>query len=95
MMEPQPIPAGATPAQVAVLKRADAMMQPAMDLYNGRNELFHMVARLPLRDLRRLVSVLRRMTDEDLRRASAFAEGLAEWSSGVVESPELAAEEAR
>lgn len=80
-------------AHVAMVKeanaRTDAKMKPALDLYAGRNKLFHMVCRLPLRDLLRLNGILERLSDDDLRRVAAFAEGLAEWADSGSESPDV------
>lgn len=79
-------------AHVALVKeanaRADAKMKPALDLYAGRNKLFHLVCRLELRDLLRLNGILARLSDADLKRVAAYAEGLAEWSDSGSESPD-------
>jgi len=68
--------------------KADAQMKPALDLYRERSWLWHQTCRLELRDLERLNGIVRRLSDEDLKRVAAFAEGLAEWSSFESESPE-------
>lgn len=75
-------------AHVAVVKeataKADAMMKPALDLYSERCWLWHLSCRLELRDLERLNGILRRLSDEDMKRVASFAEGLAEWSTPMV-----------
>lgn len=68
--------------------KADASMKPALDLYRERCWLWHLSCRLPLRDLERLNGILRQLSDDDLKRVAAFAEGLAEWASPESESPD-------
>ncbi len=68
--------------QTAAVARADAAMKPALDLYAERNKIATLYYRLPLRDLVRLNQLLARLSDDDLRRVAAFAEGLAEWGRG-------------
>ena len=75
-----------TDVQAAAIARADASMKPALDLYAARNVLMHKICMLPMRDLERLNGILARLSDDDLRRVAAFAEGLAEWSSGDASS---------
>lgn len=48
-------------------------------LYAARNRLAILVARLPLRDLRRLLELLEAATPDDLRRTAGYLEGLVEW----------------
>lgn len=55
-------------------------------IYTERNKIQFMIYRLPLRDLVRLNAILARLSEEDLKRVAAFAEGLAEWQ--MPEEPE-------
>lgn len=77
---------------VAIVKeataKANAQMKPALDLYEERCWLWHLSMRLPLRDLKRLNGILKRLSDDDLKRVAAYAEGLAEWSSDASQSPD-------
>ena len=68
--------------QAAAIAKADAMMKPALDLYAQRNVLMHKVCMMPYRDLERLNRILSSLSEGDLRKVAAFAEGLAEWESG-------------
>lgn len=68
--------------------RVDAIIKPAMDLYHERCWLWHLSCKLELRDLQRLNGILRQLSDDDLRRVAAYAEGLAEWSSPASQSPD-------
>lgn len=77
-----------TEVQQAAIAKADASMKPALDLYRERCFLWRLSCRLPLRDLERLNGILRQLSDDDMKRVAAFAEGLAEWSSPVQESPD-------
>lgn len=49
------------------------------ELYALRNILLLKTSRLEIRDLRRLVGLLDLLTDRDVVRIAAYAEGLAEW----------------
>lgn len=62
---------------------AEIKIKEGNDLYENRNYLFRLACRLELRDLIRLVGILRKLSDDDLKRVAAYAEGLAEWSSGA------------
>lgn len=94
-MKPAPAPpmtAEQQAAHVAVVKaanaKADAAMKPALDLYAERNWFFRKVCEVSLRDLRRLRSVIEHLSEADIKRVCAFAEGLAEWSGHEPESPD-------
>lgn len=54
-------------------------------LYTERNKIQYMIYRLPLRDLIRLNKILARLSEGDLKRVAAFAEGLAEWNAPETE----------
>lgn len=70
-----------TVEQQAALDRAQAKIDPAMELYAERNRLLVVVYRVPLRDLRRLNDLIAKLSDDDLRQVAAFAEGLADWDT--------------
>lgn len=69
-------------------ERVDAMMKPVHDLLDERFKLWRLSCRLELRDLERLNGILARLSDEDMKRVAAFAEGLAEWADSGSESPD-------
>lgn len=79
-------------AHVAMVKevteRHNDKMRPQQELYDERCKLWRMSCDIPLRDLKRLNDLLRRLSHDDLKRAVAFAEGLAEWSESASESPD-------
>lgn len=52
-------------------------------LYAERCWLWHLSCRLKLEDLERLNGILRKLSDDDMKRVAAYAEGLAEWSEGA------------
>lgn len=58
-----------------------ARMERGKKLYEERTWLWHLSCKLPLRDLKRLNGILRKLSDEDMKRVAAFAEGLAEWAA--------------
>lgn len=49
------------------------------ELYQYRNRIACIVGRLELADLKRLHSLIVRLSDADLRAVARYAEGLAEW----------------
>jgi hypothetical protein len=51
-------------------------------LCDERFWLWRLSCRLELRDLKRLNGILRKLSDDDMKRVAAYAEGLAEWSEG-------------
>lgn len=77
-----------TPEQLAAIASADAKMKPALDMVEERFWLWRVTCGLDLRDLKRLNSIIKRLSAEDLKRVAAYAEGLAEWSSDTTESPD-------
>jgi len=52
-------------------------------LCDERFSLWRLSCRLELRDLERLNGILKRLSDADMKRVAAYAEGLAEWSEGA------------
>jgi len=68
-------------AVTEAIARADAIMAPALELYAERNKLAALYYRLPLRDLVRLNQLIAQLSEEDLRRVVAFAEGLVAWGA--------------
>lgn len=74
--------------QAEVKARVDASMKPTLDLYRERCWLWRLTCLLELRDLERLNGILRRLSETDLKRVAAFAEGLAEWAEPVLQSPD-------
>lgn len=77
---------GLTEVQKAAIARAEAKIAPALELYETRNKIFHMVGLLPLQDLRELAKLLTSMTKDELRMAAAYCQGLVEWRKAVEES---------
>lgn len=77
-----------TDIQSAAIAKARASMKPALDLYEQRTKLMHLICLVPLRDLIRLNLVIERLSDADLKRVCAYAEGLAEWGSADASSPD-------
>lgn len=69
-----------TPDQKAATDRANATIAPAHELYKERNKLAILYYRLRLPDLKRVNSILSRLTDHDLREVMAHAESLADWN---------------
>ncbi len=78
-----------TEVQQAAIARADAAMKPALDLYAARCRLMYLVCGMPLRDLDRVNAIIDALSQDDLRRVAAFAEGLAEWASSEASSPDV------
>jgi hypothetical protein len=70
-----------TPVQKAAIARADAVIAPALQLYEERSKVARLVGRLPLRDIERLNRVLERLSDDDLRTVASYAEALADWNA--------------
>lgn len=79
-----------TPEQAALIAEVDAKVaaiaRPALERFKELSWIYSMACKLSLRDLIRLNQILRRLDDSDLKRVAAFAEGLAEWSSGDASS---------
>lgn len=74
--------------QAAAIAKADASMKPALDLYAERCKLWRRSCDLSLRDLARLNRIIAALSEADLKRVAAYAEGLAEWSSEPLSSPD-------
>jgi hypothetical protein len=67
--------------QRAAIAKAEASMAPALELYEQRCYLWRLSCKLPLRDLKRLNDLLKKLSDDDLREVARFAEGLAEFDA--------------
>jgi hypothetical protein len=74
--------------QRTAIAAAKAAMRPAMELYENRNHIALLVGKLELRDLKRLVSIVKRLTPADWRELAAQAESLADWNGPQAESPD-------
>ncbi len=72
--------------QRAAIERANRTIDPVLALHAERDKVITKLYRLPMRDLVRLNGVLARLSDDDLRRVAAYAEGLAEWGSDATEA---------
>lgn len=57
-------------------------MKRGQKLCDERFWLWRLSCRLDLRDLERLNGILKRLSEDDMKRVAAYAEGLAEWSQG-------------
>lgn len=68
-----------TAEQRQAIAKADAVIGPALQLYEERTKLMRVICRLPMRDLVRLNALIARLSDDDLRHVAAYAEGMAEW----------------
>ncbi len=92
-----------TPDQKRAIAKADAVIRPAMALYEARNALFRSVCVLPLaevealakivgrleeRDLIRLARAIAVLGDADLVDAARYIEGLADWAMPEPSSPD-------
>jgi hypothetical protein len=77
-----------TDIQSAAIAKAQASMKPALDLYDQRTKLMHLICKVPLCDLIRLNLVIDQLSECDLKRVCAYAEGLAEWGSVDASSPD-------
>lgn len=83
-----------TPVQTAAIAAADEKTRPGRELYEHRTRLAFLVGKLEPRDLKRLRQVVDKLLAADprnftlLKRAVAFAEGLAEWCEDPSESPD-------
>lgn len=80
---------------LAMVARVDAevmaKVSPALERLAELSWIYSMACKLSLRDLKRLNGVLRQLAEPELKQVAAFAEGLAEWSSGDASSCDDAA----
>lgn len=69
------------------MTEAIEQMKRGQKLCDERFWLWRLSCRLELRDLERLNRILRKLSDEDMKRVAAYAEGIAEWSEGAPDGP--------
>lgn len=82
-----------TEVQAAAIAAANEKTRAGRELYDNRTRLAYLIGRLELRDLKRLTGIVNTLLAAApdgalLKRVAAYAEGLAEWVDGPVESPD-------
>lgn len=75
-----------TEVQQAAIARAQAQINPAMQLYELRNYMTYRVGLLALPDLQRLVTSMRQLGAEDFLGVIDYIEGLALFAAPNGES---------
>jgi hypothetical protein len=75
-----------TPGQKEGIARAEAKIEPAMELYRLRNRIAYMVGRLGRDELEEVVKVLDALNEYELSLVARYARGLADFRSAAQES---------
>lgn len=76
-------------------KAAPTAFEETKALIEERFWLWRLSCRLPFRDLERLNGILRKLSDDDLKRVAAYAEGLADFAVIEQESDDAGSEPGR
>lgn len=82
-----------TEIQAAAIAAANEKTRVGRELYEHRTRLAFLVGKLSHRDLLRLTGIVNTLLAAEpdgslLKQAAAYAEGLAEWTSPPVQSPD-------
>lgn len=83
-----------TESQAAAIAAANEKTRVGRELYEHRTRISFLVGKLSHRDLLRLTGIVNALLAADpvefslLKKAAAYAEGLAEWASPPVQSPD-------